>query len=235
MSRSRVGRWARLAVWTSVLAVGSIGCNPLNIAAFIFARDEKVPARYPLTFKEGSKKDKDEIVVLLLPQLAPGSGPQFANTGNDIADRLGRVLPELAKENKDKKKVKVLSQTEVDKFKMKNPTWKQMGAAEIGQKLGADFVLEIWLDKMRLYQPGSLNNIYEGRAEVFVSIYEIGADGGELKDKYPLSFQYPRTGVFSADNTPESTFKGQFVENLVKEIAKMHTDHKPSNSIASEQ
>lgn len=94
--------------------------------------------------------------------------------------------------NKDKKKVKVLSQTQVDKFKMSNPNWKQMGAGEIGQKLNADYVLEIWLDKMRLYQPRSDNSIYEGRAEAFVSIYEIKADGGELKDKYPLSFSYRR-------------------------------------------
>ncbi|MDY3559621.1 hypothetical protein R5W23_000615 [Gemmata sp. JC673] len=232
MNRNRVGRWARLAVWTSVLAVGSIGCNPLNIAAFIFAREDKVPARYPLAFKEGPKKDKDEIVVVLLPQIAPGSNnPQFASATHDLADRLAKALPEMAKENKDKKKVKIVSQTEVGRFKSKNPNWKQMSTGELGQKLGADFVLEIYLDQLRLHDPNT-RSIYDGRAEVFVSIYEIGADGGEMKDKYPLSFSYPKTAR-SVDSYPsESAFKALFIENLAIEIAKMHTDHKPSNSIA---
>lgn len=233
MNRSKAGKWARRAVWGSLVAVLSIGCNPLNIAGFIFAREDKVPAPYPLSFdKDGPKKDKEEVVVALLPHVAPGSGPQFATTANELADKLARQLPEMAKENKDKKKVKVLSQAQVDKFKMAHPNWKQMGAGEIGQKLGADYVLEIWLDKMRLYQPRSENSIYEGRAEAFVSIYEIKADGGEMKDKYPLSFAYPKTARSVEAYPSESAFKALFIENLATEIAKMHVDHKASNSIA---
>src|SRR5262249_20815084 len=108
----------------------------------------------------------------------------------------------------------------------------QLSAGEIGQKLGADFVLEIWLDKLRLYQPNSLNNIYEGKAELLVSIYEIGTEGGELKDKYPLSFSYPRGTVRDASVMSEGKFKMLFVENLASEIARQHIDSKPSSGIA---
>ena len=221
-------------MWGSLVAIAAIGCNPLNLAGFLLARPEKQPAAHPLTFaKDGPKKDKEEVVVVLLPQVAAGSrDPQFATAANDLADKMARTLPELAKENKDKRKIKVVSQTEVDKFKMKHPNWKHMGAGEIGQKLGADFVLEIYLDKMSLYQPGSLKSIYEGRAEVFVGVYEIGATGGELKDKYTHSFAYPKTGVRSADAIAESTFKVQFMENLAAELARQHVDHTPSDNIA---
>ena len=233
MNRSNAGKWARRAVWGSLLAVMAIGCNPLNLAAFIFAREDKQPAPHPLTFdKDGPKKDKEEVVVALLPQVAPGNSFQFATADREVADKLTRMLPEMAKENKDKRKVRVLNQTQVDKFKMANPTWKQMNAGEIGQKLGADFVLEIWLDKMRLFQPSSLNAIYEGRAEVAVNIYEIKADSGDQKDSYSLSFAYPRGLSMAADGLPESEFKKRFYENLAAEIARMHVDHKPSNRIA---
>ncbi len=238
MSHNNTMKWVRRAVYGTLLAVMAIGCNPLNLAAFIFAREDKVPAPKPLSFdKEGPKKDKEEVVIALLPQVAPGSnGPQFANFSNELADKLTKILPEMAKENKDKRKVRVISSTQVDKFKMANPNWKRMGAGEIGEKLGADFVLEIWLDKLRLYQPGSQNNIYEGRAEVMVSIYEVGGTGeADLKDKYPLSFAYPRGLVRSADAISESSFKVQFIENLAMEIARMHVDHKPSNGIANGQ
>src|SRR5215217_6653904 len=102
MNRSRVGKWARRAVWGTLLAVTAIGCNPLNIAAFMFARDEVHPAPYPLAFgKDGPKKDKEEVVVLLLPQVAPGSR-EFVTADRELAEKLSRLLPELAKQNKDK-------------------------------------------------------------------------------------------------------------------------------------
>jgi hypothetical protein len=236
MNRNRFGKWARRAVYGTLLAVAALGCNPLNIAAFMFARDEKMPAPYPLAFdKEGPKKDKDEIVVLLLPQMAPTTDSrEFVTADRDLSERLAKLLPELAKENKDKnaRKLRVISPTQVDKFKIANPQWKQMSAGDIGQKLGADFVLEIWLDKMRLYQPDSRRNIYEGRAEVTVSIYEVGTTGNDLKDRYTHAFAYPRGLVRDASAVPESEFKKQYLESLAAEIARQHVDSKTSNSIA---
>jgi hypothetical protein len=237
MDRRSAGKWACRAVWGATVAVTAIGCSPLNVIGFMFARDEKVPAPYPLTFdKEGPKKDKDEAVVVLLPRLAPGAGREFVTADRELADKLSRVLPELAKENKDKRKLRVVSPTQVDKFKMANPHWKQMAAGEIGEKLGADFVLEIELAQMRLYQPNTAcEKIYEGRAEVSVTIYEVGPDGGAFKDRYPLSFSYPRGigMVRPASAVSESEFRKGYMEQLALEIAQMHTDHKPSNSIAS--
>ena len=235
MNRNRVGKWARRAVWGTLLAVGAIGCNPLNIAGFIFARDDMRPAPYPLAFgKDGPKKDKDEVVVVLLPQVAPGAGRDFVTADRELAEKLSRLLPELAKQNKDKdaRKLRVVSPTQVDKFKMVNPQWKQMSAGEIGHKLGADFVLEIYLDKMRLYQPNSQNSIYEGRAEVSVAIYEIGETGGDVKDRYTVPFAFPRGLVRDAAAVPESEFKKQYLEALTAEIAHQHVDSKASNGIA---
>lgn len=235
MNRNRVGRWARRAVWGTFFAVAAIGCNPLNIAAFMFARDEKMPAPHPLVLdKEGPKKDKDEVVVLILPQLAPGYAREFVNTDRELSERLAKLLPEMAKENKEKnnRKLRVISPTQVDKFKMTNPQWKQMGAGEIGHKLGADFVLEVWLDKMRFYQPQSQNSIYEGKAEASVSIYVVGETGGEMKDRYTHAFSYPKGLVRDASAVPESEFKKQYLDALTVELARYHVDSKASNTIA---
>lgn len=239
MNRSKAGKWASRVVWGLLAATLAIGCNPLNLAAFMFARDEKMPAPYPLTFaKDGPKKDKEEVVVVLLPHLAPGNASrEFVTADRELAERLARTLPELAKENKDKKKIRVVSPTQVDKFKMTDPHWKQMGAGEIGAKLGADFVLEIELAHMQLYRqdmPAS-ERIYEGRAEVSVGVYEVKGDGGDLRDSYSMLFSYPRGigMVRPAAAVSEREFRQQYVENLALEIAQKHTDHKASNSIAS--
>ena len=234
MSQIVAGKWARRAVWGALLAVLTIGCSPLSMIGFIFGRDEKVAAPYPLTLDKDKDRKKDEVVVLLLTQLAPGTGREFATADRDLAGKLAKQLPEQAKEgSKDKKlKMRVISPTQVDKFKMANPQWKSMSAGDIGQKLGADFVLDIYMDKMRLYQPGSLNNIYEGRAEVSVSIYKVGAEGGEYKDKYQIPFAYPRTGIRDTASTQESQFRMMFLDNLTAEIVRQHVDSTPSSGIA---
>lgn len=233
-NRSKLAKWYCRAVWAGLVVVASIGCNPLNTIAFMFAKDEKVPARYPLAFaKDGPKKDKDEVQVLLLPHVAPGSSPTFFNTERELAAELARVLPEMAKENKNKVKLKIVSPAQVDKFKAANSNWRKMTAGEVGHKLGADFVLEIELSRLRLYQPDTgMERIYEGRAEVTVNIYEIDADGGKFKDSYPISFAHPRDRMIrSASMMSESEFKKQYIENLAVEIAHRHVDHKASNAI----
>lgn len=241
MNQNNAGKWTRRVMWIMLLAVPTIGCSPLNVIGFIFAHPEKQPAPFPLTFdKDSPKKDKEEVVVLILPQLAPGTKAEFVTADRDLASKLAKALPEQLKENKEKKlKMKVISPTQVDKFKMANPQWKQMSAGEIGKKLGADFVLEIYMDKMRLYQQGSLNQIYEGRAELSVTVYEVGAEESGFKgrypdpEKYPLSFSFPRTGVRDASSMSESEFKKQFLENLTAEIVRFHVASQPNDDIAN--
>lgn len=236
MNRSTFGKWARRAVWGALLAVAAIGCSPLQIIGFLGAREEKEPAQCPLTFaKDGPKKDKEEVVVLVLPHVVQNAGPTFFSIERELASELGRVLPEMAKENKDKnsRKVKVLPNAQVDKFKRENPDWKKYNAGELGQKLGADFVLDIELSNLRLYQPNTaFEKIYEGHAEVNVIVTEVTATGdGKIQD-YPLSFSYPKGTIRDGSAISESAFKKEYIGHLAIEIAERHVDHKRGDGIA---
>jgi hypothetical protein len=136
----------------------------------------------------------------------------------------------MAKENKDKKKIRAISTTQVDKFKTANPNWKAMNPSDIGQKLGADFVLDVEMSKMRLYQPNTgQEKIYEGRADIAVTIYEVGVEGG-VRD-YPITFSYPKGMPRDASVMSESEFKKEYIAHLAVEIAEHHIDHKPANGL----
>ena len=76
-----------------------------------------------------------------------------------------------------------------------------MHASAWGKALGVDYVLEIHLDKMRLYQPGSLNQLYEGRGEVSVFMYDVDEGVAEPKS-YTYAFSYPKTGCRDATSIP---------------------------------
>jgi hypothetical protein len=222
-------RWARRAVWGTLAVVLTIGCNPLATIGFLTYKDPVKPAKYPLVTKEGSKKDKEEITVALFVSQGSGQSFEFAGAEGTIASEMARAIPDLAKENKQK--VKVIPTAQVNKFKMNNPTWKDMHASAWGKALGVDYVLEIHLDKLRLYQPGSLNQLYEGRGEVSVFMYDV-EDGVAEPKYYVHNYLYPKTGVRDATSIPLGAFKKEFLERLAVELAQYHIDHKTSSGIA---
>jgi hypothetical protein len=232
MSQNQLSKWARRTVWMTFAAVLTIGCNPLSTISFLTQSDPVRPAEYPLEYKTGPKKDK-EVVVALFISSAPGIGPVFAGSEGKLASDIAKKLPEMAKEAKQK--IAVLDPALVNKFKMMNPTWKSMHPSEWAKKLQVDFVLDIHLEKMTLYQPGSLNQLYEGRAEVTVDAFDVEAGAGEPKYSYTLPFSYPHTGILDATTIPQNRFKQDYLEHLASEISMKHAIHKQGSGIADDR
>jgi hypothetical protein len=235
MTRTGVGRWARRGVWAGLVAVAAIGCNPLTTIGFLLHKDTPIPAPYPFRPKEGEKADKDqEIKVLVLCDHPTVVTYEFAGADRELAGMLAKRLPELAKENKDE--IAVIPPAELDKFKMRNPDWKTMRPARIGKALGADYVLDVNVGNVNVYQPQSGRRIYEGRAEVEVDVYDVtaaAADGPAHHYTHP--FVYPKTGMLATDDVPLSRFRQLFLERLALEVARQHIDYKPGVGIGVEQ
>ena len=84
---------------------------------------------------------------------------------------------------------------------------------------------------MSLYQPGSRNQLYEGRAEVSVFMYDV-AEGVAEPKYYVHDFHHPKTGVRDATAIPLGAFKKEYLERLAVELAQYHVDHKISSGIA---
>jgi len=227
-------RWARRAVWGTLAVVMTIGCNPLATIAFLTHRDTPVPAKHPFINKDDPKKEEDEeIVVALFVSQGTGQSFEFAGAEATIASEMARKIPELAKENKQK--LTVVPIAHVNKFKMNNPTWKDMHASAWGKKLGADFVLEIHLVGMQLYEPRSLRQLYEGRGEAHVYMYNV-EEGAAEPVHYVHAFSYPGNGqVRDATTIPIGTFRKAFLERLAIEIAQYHIDYKADSGIAEKR
>lgn len=230
MSQNQAGRWVRRAVWITFAAIFTLGCNPLATFSFLTQSDPVKSAEYPLTFDKGPKQGK-EVVVALFISSSPGIGPAFAGTEAKLAYGIAKRLPEMAKEAQKPQKLVVVDPQLVSRFKMNNPNWKLMHASEWGKKLKADYVLDINLKKMSLYQQNSVNLLYEGQAEVDVSVYDVDAGQTEPRN-YILAFKYPGTGVIAADSIPIERFRQDYLEHLASEICMKHVPHKEALGIA---
>lgn len=235
MSGSKSGRWLKRGVWAALAAVLAVGCNPLTTIGFLLHRDDPLPAPYPLRPKEGEKSKKDEEVkVLVLCGHSPGVAFEFAGADRELAAMLAKRVPELAKENKDK--VAVVPPAEFDKFKAKNPNWRSLDAGKLGKALGADYVMDVTVGNVNLYQPQSGKRVYEGRAEVEVDVYDVTAAPADgPMHKYTHPFVFPKTGMMVVEDVPVSRFKQMFLERLALELARKHIDYKAGVGIAAEQ
>jgi hypothetical protein len=138
-----------------------------------------------------------------------------------LSSNIAKELPEMAQEVGQK--LAVIDPAKLDAFKMKCPNWNGMHASERGRMLEADFVLDIHVEKMSLYQPGT--EIYDGRADVTVDVYDV--DAGPVKEPeyyYIYPFKYPNTSVVDQLG-PVNRFKKDFLEHLAVELCEKHVAH----------
>lgn len=228
---SRTGKCAKWAVWLTLAAVFSFGCSPLTTIAFLLHKDDKVPAEVPLKPKDKDAPKKESITVaVLVSQQGSVADSEFARVDQQVSREIARILPEYAKPTKQK--IDVVSPTKVDQFKIANRSWRTMKASEIGKKLGADFVLDVTLSGINIYQPNSINKLYEGRASVSVDVYDVTDTAGE-PTHYDHQFTYPkRTRFTEVEELPLPRFREGFVKDLAKELALKHVEHPPTSGIA---
>lgn len=225
------GKWAKRGVWLTLAAVIAIGCNPITLPFVLLRTESKLEAQYPLRPKEGPKHDKDvDIKVLVLASMAPGSvTPEFAGVDRELAAAVAKKLPEVGKANKEV--FTVIRADQLDTFKYQNPSWRSMSAAAIGKKLGADYVLEVSLSGLQMYQPGSLNQIYEGKVQVSVELTDT-ASQRDPPIRYPFTLTHPGLPR-TVDTMSASQFKLEMLDKLAQEIVFRHVDHKAADGIAA--
>ena len=229
---SRTGKCAKWAVWLTLAAVFSFGCSPLTTIAFLLHKDDKLPAEVPLKSKDKDAPKKETITVAILAsQQGSVADPEFARVDQQLSRELAKILPEYAKPMKQK--IEVVTPTKVDQFKVANRNWRTMKAGEIGKKLGADFVLDMSLSGITIFQPNSANQIYEGRAVASVDVYDVSDPAAE-PTHYEHHFTHPKTGFIAVDERPVSRFRTEFVAKLAKELALKHVEHPPSTGIAEQ-
>jgi len=235
---SKTGKWAKRTVWATLVTVFAVGCNPLSTIAFIFHRDEKLPPAYPMAPKddEATGKKREDVKVAVFCQFAHSMPLEFATADRDLAGLLAKKCPELVKESGSKVKLEFINPSEVDAFKRANPTWKSMHPAAWGKKLGADYVMEVTLGGMQLYKPHSNNEIYEGRADVTVDIYDVEKPKAAPLHNYVHPFRYPKSMMMSVDSIAGvNQFKQVYLDHLAAELLLKHVEHKSSIDIAADR
>jgi len=206
----------RSAVTGLVLAaVTAVGCNMSSVAYFLFGPEDRQPP-----FCHELDAPKKEIKLLILANVGTEMRPEFLRADRELAERLVQHLRKVYKD--DKAKITIVSPAQVDNYKDQNPDWQTKGLRDIGDHFHADYVTNIDMDKLDLYEPRSLKELLRCQAQVAVTVFDMARPPheGRVFEK-EFTFLFPQMAPKSVLENPNiAEFRAAFLTYMVKELSR---------------
>lgn len=126
-------------------------------------------------------------------------------------------------------KIKVIDPDRIHAWMDEHSDWDK--PSEIGEDLQADYVVYIDLKDFGLYEEHS-QNLYRGRSDAIVSVFDVKDEGGHSIYSRELSSRYPIQTPVSADTLPFENFKKLYLSRLSEEIGRLFYEHYSGDDIA---
>jgi len=220
--RQKVGRRTLIALL--LVALAGFGCNPLLAPAYFLGmfNNTTQPPEFDFYKKAKAEKKKSEIKIVILPDRGNRLAPDFFGQERELAHKFEKKLAEYFAANKEK--VKIVPVKDVDAYKRSHPEWKTR-MAEIGKHFEADYVFNLELDSLSLYEPRSYQQFLHGHCRVTLSIVDVTKDGEEPVWHQELSPEFPKEGktqFADMDSSPER-FKDTFFDRISVKLCHLVT------------
>jgi len=208
------------------LAATGLGCGGANpfLLPYIFSGGEsKTPAEFPLT----PHAKKPDVKVVVFVSARTGLAPDLAGVDRMLNAELINALEANVKANEQK--VQVLKMPKIDEYKSQNPNWRSVHPCEMGKAVadGTDYVIDIEIQEMDLFKPGTRGQWLQGRATVSVNAYDLTKPLKDPVYKLDVPFESPGGEMEKESAYQLSTFRMNFVQFIARGIADKFTDTTP--------
>lgn len=225
--KRRIGAWRMWPVLLSLLSLPAfvgIGCSPASLGFLL--RDTKTKPEYPLP----PKPDQKEINVLIVTSKVPGlsNDPNFASVDRELAGLIGKRLMDDTKDSKHP--IHIVEQSKLERQKLTLGTDSRLlNYAAVGKQLGADYVIDVTLNSMSIFQPEYGRELCQGRATLSVIVYDTAQPDKVLQEYVHNAMQNEPKDV---STFPPAHYRRWFTERIACEIAWRHIPHESNERIA---
>src|SRR5438552_15312702 len=147
------------------------GCKQLLMLPFYLGSPE--PTQDAEMHKIADKDKKKEVRVVILTDTGLEVRPEFIQADKSISRLLAKHLQQLCKANGEN--VTVVNPQKVEEFKDQNPDWSEshLDLESVGKNFHADYVVYLEVSDLSMYQPGTCNQFYQGRANVGIKLVNV--------------------------------------------------------------
>jgi hypothetical protein len=216
----RTKRMLLFCLLPSVLSIGLAGCSfPQNL--YFLLPEDKDPAEC----KRLADKDKKEVKVVLWTEMSLDPREEFIQADRHLAVKLAEEIRKLSEENREK--VTIIKPSLVEQYKSRQANLQGIDLQKVGHDFNADYVIDLEIVKLSLYEPGANQQIYRGQSQIDVSVLDMKHPDDtvppkEFNDRYPTE---ARGDMTPFDVTP-TAFREKFLEHMAKRLAFYFVDHK---------
>jgi len=209
-------RWWLAGLLLAALACGA-GCDIVTMPYFIFNRWLGKDSKQPPELMQLASEDKDkEVKVVILAYSGLESRPELITADRDLTTLLTQHLQGRFKESKEK--VTIVSPGKAQAFKDNHPNW-YMDLQETGKRFDADYLIYLQLESLSLYEVGSHNTLYHGRAEIEVSALDLHKPEEAPQRKFYRG-EFPQGRPVPADDSNPRMFQQAFLDHIAKDISR---------------
>lgn len=211
------------AVLAGLLVAASAGCTPGSLGYLL--RDTKKMPEHPLP----PIKDKKEITVLIIGSKAQhlGMDPMFATVDRQLPGLIARQM--MADTKDEKHPIVAVEQAKLEKWKQTSgKDIRTVSPSVVGKELGADYVIDVTVNSMSIFQPELAREFCKGKASVDVVAYDCTQPDKKLRE-YSINSDQPER---STGAMPPKDYARWFTERLAKEIAFRHIPSDPNDKLA---
>ena len=195
------------------------GCNYFILAGYLIGGPPSIePAFDKMTGNSMTDLDVTVAVVCYAPVELKWD---FDQIDNELAKYVSFQLRDH--------KIKVVSPDYVWAWLDKNPDWDK--PEEIGEHFDTTYVIYIDVQDYSLYEKNSAN-LYRGRAEAIVSVFEMDEDGcGERIYSKEIVSEFPRLVGRATSEVTYTTFKRQYLSHLSDTIGRLFYEYYAGDKI----
>jgi hypothetical protein len=197
-------------------------------AAYFLVPNHNHPAE---EFSFTEKKRNPKIAVLVSHAGAHTlTSTDLFDADTELAQRLSQMLTKFYKDNRDS--VQIIPPYKVQGYRSKHPEdWNTKGPAEIGKELGADFVINLEITRLSLYDEKSSGLrfqgqalMYQGKVEIEVTVVDVNnPEEGMLLTKFYRG-TYPSVPEPATDCTV-GAFKDRFFVRIARDLSRWFAAH----------
>lgn len=202
-----------LAGLVAGLVAASAGCN-LPALSYFLMPEQRLDAKI-LHLASSDKKAEPKVAIFTYTR--PGeTSMDFIHADRALAEMLGRNLQQFAEASKES--LAVLPQRRVQEFMNDNPSWKSMGWASVGRRLGADYVIYLEINSLSLYEKKS-TALMVGRASITAFVTDVSKpDEPPMQQDYSCQFPTAQGPIpIDADTTPQQ-FQRAFLTHVSRQL-----------------
>jgi hypothetical protein len=205
------------SLWGSILVAG---CSFPQSLYFLMP-EAKDPAELKRLADESGKKD---VKVVLWPYMSLDPRTEFIQADRHLAVMLAEEIRRLTEENGEK--VTVVKPNLVEQYKSRHPNWQALDLTTIGHDFNADYVIQLEIDKLSLYEPNANQQLYRGQTEILVSVVDMkhpdDVQHKEFNDRYPTEAR----GDMTPFDLPPTMFRDKFLEHVAKRLSFYFVEHR---------